>query len=84
MQKLRMWMSLAVITVFYTVPVFAHHTLQKDISDLLGPQAWGIYFVIPVPFLIIGTIAFLIYRSFKRAERESSQSVDASWHPKLN
>ena len=45
----------------------AHHTLRKEITDILGPTAWGIYFILPIPFLVVGVIALLLYRSSRSA-----------------
>ena len=42
-------------------PAYAHAS-NEDFFDLLGSYAWGLFLILPVPFLIIGTIGFLLYR----------------------
>ncbi|GEM_PF-1215249 len=46
---------------------WANHTLRKDLTDLLGPTAWGMYFVLPIPFLVVGVIGLLLYRASRAA-----------------
>lgn len=60
---------------------YANHTLRKEITDVLGPTAWGIYLIVPVPFLVVGGIAWLLYRASRAAPprpgRRSSAPADA-------
>lgn len=44
-----------------------NHTLRKGIDEILGPNAWGIYILLPIPFVLIVIIAFLLYRAFRSA-----------------
>ncbi len=67
--------------------VFAHHRLRQDIDDLLGPLAWGMYLILPIPFLIIGSIAFLIWRAIRRESADGKRPWESSEpliDPKLN
>jgi len=45
--------------------VLAHHNLRKGVSELFGPTGWGIYLIVPVPFIVIGVIAWLLYRALR-------------------
>jgi hypothetical protein len=49
---------------------YAFHGLREELSDLLGPTAWGIYLIVPVPFLIVGIIALLLYRASRASISE--------------
>lgn len=51
--------------IFLAHPVYANHSMRQDVFNLVGPLAWGLYVMLPVPFLIVGTIGFLIYRSVR-------------------
>jgi TRAP-type C4-dicarboxylate transport system permease small subunit len=54
---------------------YSFHSLREDLSDLMGPTAWGIYLIVPVPFLIVGVIALLLYRTL-RASIANPRSAD--------
>lgn len=45
-----------------SVEAFAHHDLRQTLSDILGPMAWVLYLLVPVPFLVFGLIAWKLYR----------------------
>jgi hypothetical protein len=51
--------------VLLSVEVFASHDLRQTLSDILGPTAWALYLLVPVPFLIFGLIAWRIYRAMR-------------------
>lgn len=50
---------------------YAFHNLREGLSDLLGPTAWGIYLIVPVPFLIVGIIALLLHRASRASAAHS-------------
>lgn len=54
---------LAIGIVFLPMKVYAFHNLRKGISDMLGPAGWGFYLLLPIPFLVVGVLAFLLYRT---------------------
>jgi len=67
--------------------VLAHHRLQKDIDEILGPLAWGMYLILPIPFLVIGSIAFLVWRAIRRETVDGKrpwESTEPLFDPKLN
>ena len=51
----------------------AFHTLREGLSDLLGPTAWGLYLILPVPYLLIGFIVYRIYRAYRQQQRAESR-----------
>lgn len=50
--------------------VFANHDLRQTLSDILGPTAWALYLLVPVPFLIFGLIAWRLYRATWASKRQ--------------
>lgn len=79
------WMM--ILLAIYVQPVFAHHRLRQDIDDLLGPLAWGMYLILPIPFIIIGAIAFLIWRAIRKETADGKRPWDSPEpfvDPKLN
>lgn len=44
--------------------------------DASKESFWGIYLLIPLPFMIIGLIAFLLYRSETKRRRRKPQWVE--------
>jgi hypothetical protein len=53
-------------------PAGAFHTLREGLSDLLGPTAWGLYIILPIPYLVIGLIVYRIYRAYRQQQRSES------------
>ncbi len=53
-------------------PAGAFHTLREGLSDLLGPTAWGLYIILPIPYLVIGLIVYRIYRAYREQQRSES------------
>ncbi len=49
--------------VFVPMKVYAFHNLRQGISDMLGAAGWGFYMLLPIPFLVVGVLAFLLYRA---------------------
>ncbi len=49
--------------------VFANHDLRQTLSDILGPTAWALYLLVPVPFLIFGLIAWRLYRANRDSKK---------------
>lgn len=72
------------LTLAQWAPAYAHHTLRKDVSDLVGPLAWGLFLILPVPFLIIGTIGFLLYRKKRLQQAAHKQNAVGFKTPKPN
>ncbi len=44
---------------------YADHELRKSLFESLGPNAWGMYILLPIPFLVVGGIGYLLYRRWK-------------------
>lgn len=49
--------------------VLANHDLRQTLSDILGPTAWVLYLLVPVPFLIFGLLAWRLYRATRTSKR---------------
>ena len=73
---IRHWSWIAAATLWTVVAwserASAFHTLRQGLSDLLGPTAWGLYIILPVPYLVIGLIVFRIYRAYRDQGRTPS------------
>lgn len=44
---------------------WAHHDLQKGLTDLLGPNAWALYLIVPVPYVLLGLLGYRIYKALR-------------------
>jgi hypothetical protein len=51
---------------------FADHELRKSVFESLGPNAWGMYILLPIPFLALGVIGYLVYRAWRASSSDSS------------
>lgn len=49
-------------------PTQAMHDLKADRDELLGPTWWGIFVVIPIPFIVIGLIGWLLWRASREPD----------------
>ena len=58
--------------LIFSSPVLAFHDLRQGIESLLGPNYWGIYLLVPVPFLVAGVIGFLIWRAIQADQASES------------
>lgn len=69
------WISTLALWTLIVVsrPAGAFHTLRQGLSDLLGPTAWGLYVILPIPYLVIGFIVYRIYRAYRQQPRSDSQ-----------
>lgn len=76
-------LSLGAVIVL-SQPAGAFHTLRQGLSDLLGPTAWGLYIILPIPYLVIGLIVYRIYRAYRQGKRSESQGPRANGHGQSN
>lgn len=53
-----------------------HHDLRKDIYEALGPNAWGIYIILPIPFVALGIIGYLLYRAWRTPSDTTPPSLN--------
>lgn len=76
------WIAAAALwaVVVWSESAGAFHTLRQGLSDLLGPTAWGLYIILPIPYLVIGLIVYRIYRAYR--DQGSSHSDDAQLNGK--
>jgi hypothetical protein len=51
---------------------FADHELRKSVFESLGPNAWGMYILLPIPFLALGVIGYFVYRAWRASGSEGS------------
>ncbi len=47
---------------------YADHELRKSIFESLGPNAWGMYILLPIPFIALGVIGYFVYRAWRASE----------------
>lgn len=79
MRRVRWALALTIWTLtVLSPPAGAFHTLRQGLSDLLGPTAWGLYVILPIPYLVIGIIVYRIYRAYRQQQRSEPQD------PQLN
>jgi hypothetical protein len=51
--------ALAATLIFLSESLgFADHELRKSVFESLGPNAWGMYILLPIPFLALGVIGY--------------------------
>ena len=65
---------------------YAHPDLGKEFTELFGSFAWGLYLMVPIPFLVLGVIGYLLYRagrSGNSATRPSGRTSPLN-DPRLN
>jgi len=55
---------------------WAHHDLRQGLTDLLGPNAWAIYLVVPVPYLLIGLLGYKIYRAVRASDPAQAEGAE--------
>lgn len=53
-----------------------NHDLRKDIFEALGPNAWGIYILLPVPFVAVGIIGYVLYRAWRTPSDTTPPSLN--------
>jgi len=58
-------------------PAWANHDLRQGLGDLFGPLAWGLYVILPMPFLIVGIIAFRLWRSARK--QKTREATEGEW-----
>lgn len=51
---------------------FADHELRKSVFESLGPNAWGIYILLPIPFIALGIIGYFVYRAWRASSSENT------------
>ncbi|MCS6903471.1 MAG: hypothetical protein NZO41_04260, partial [Candidatus Bipolaricaulota bacterium] len=61
--SMRLLKAVLLLSGLFSVEALAHHDLRQTLSDILGPMAWVLYLLVPVPFLIFGLIAWRLYRA---------------------
>ncbi len=65
-----------VVGVLVSRPVQAFHQYRKGLDELLGPTSWGIYIVVPAPFIVAGIIGYLIWRAMRAdADQDSDTEI---------
>ena len=77
--------ALSSLTLGLSQVAYGHPDLGKEYSELFGSFAWGLYLMVPIPFLVLGVIGFLLYRasrSRKGAPFPSGRTSSAD--PRLN
>lgn len=47
---------------------YADHELRKSIFESLGPNAWGMYILLPIPFIALGVIGYFVYQAWRASE----------------
>lgn len=47
---------------------YADHELRKSIFESLGPNAWGMYILLPIPFIALGVIGYFVYWAWRASE----------------
>ncbi len=50
--------------------ILLDHELRKSIFESLGPTAWGMYILLPIPFIALGIIGYLLYRAWRASQSE--------------
>lgn len=48
--------------------VWAHHDLRQGLSDLLGPNAWALYLIVPVPYVLFALLGYRIYKALRASD----------------
>lgn len=61
------------IVLGYSFAGYADHELRKSIFESLGPTAWGMYILIPIPFIVLGAIGYFVYRAWKASARNPEE-----------
>ncbi|MFN4219026.1 MAG: hypothetical protein ACK4HB_07090 [Candidatus Bipolaricaulia bacterium] len=56
------------LTAGQSVVVYADHELRKSIFESLGPTAWGMYILLPIPFIALGVIGYFVYRAWRASD----------------
>jgi hypothetical protein len=65
--------ALAATLIFLSESLgFADHELRKSVFESLGPNAWGMYILLPIPFLALGVIGYFVYRAWRASSSDSS------------
>ncbi|GEM_PF-5484510 len=49
---------------------WAHHDLRQGIDDLFGPNAWALYLIVLVPYVLFGLLGYRIYKAVRAADAE--------------
>jgi hypothetical protein len=78
MRGLKLVGAVGMIWGLISVQAQAHHELRKGLTDLLGPNAWAIVLVVPVPFVILGLLAWRVSRALRSSD-ETPQDVQQPW-----
>ena len=52
--------------------VFAHHDLRQELTDLLGPNAWALYLIVPVPYVLFAILGYKIYKAVRASDPAST------------
>lgn len=48
------------------------HELRKSIFESLGPNAWGMYILLPIPFIALGVIGYFVYKVWRASDPDST------------
>lgn len=56
--------------------ILLDHELRKSIFESLGPTAWGMYILLPIPFIALGVIGYFVYRAWRAASDEKPPSLN--------
>lgn len=78
MRGLKLVGTVGMIWGLVSVQALANHELRKGLTDLLGPNAWAIVLVVPVPFVILGLLAWRVSRALRSSD-ETPQDVQPPW-----
>ena len=66
---------LGLISALFGETAWAHHTLRKGLSDLLGPNAWALYLIVPVPYVLFGLLGYRIYKALRASDAAQEDEV---------
>lgn len=72
------------LTLAWPHTAFAHPDSGQEFSELFGSFAWGLYLIVPVPFLVMGVIGFLLYRAGRNRNTASAPRSISPADPRPN
>lgn len=65
-----------VLAISQSFVSYADHELRKSVFETLGPNAWGMYIILPIPFIALGIIGYLLYRRWKEPSETPPPSLN--------
>lgn len=74
---MRMWGLTVGLIIAYRFVSFADHELRQGIFDALGPTAWGMYMLLPIPFVALGIVGYLVYRAWQEPLDKTPPSLNS-------